>query len=220
MRHLFLYSDQEIEANQAMDLHLLAAIAARGSDRRIAYVASGPEPDRAFFTAKRDYYRRYDLDLALFFDCDRDGTPAALDALFACPAIHLTGGHTGQFLDRLRKAGLMEPLRNWALAGGILIGTSAGAILMTPDIALDRVFLGERAEDMKDGAGLDLVDFEFFPHWEDEPQFAPDVLRYSLQNGRDIIACRDGEGVVIKGDTVTFFGAPDVICKGTRTPAI
>ncbi|TIR26962.1 MAG: hypothetical protein E5X35_34540 [Mesorhizobium sp.] len=85
------------------------------------------------------------------------------------------------FLARLRRGCMLERLRNWANDGGLLIGTSAGSILMTPSIAEDALFGNERPENLKDGAALDLVPFEFFP------SYLPDLLAYSTWNSRPII---------------------------------
>ena len=122
-----LYSDQVIAANEKVDQHLLSLLGP--SRRRIGYVASGPDPERRFFSDKRSYYARCGLELSLFHDLDIAGDPREL---FACDAIHLSGGNTAAFLARLRHSSLLGPLKNWAARGGILIGTSAGAILMTP----------------------------------------------------------------------------------------
>lgn len=59
---------------------------------------------------------------------------------------------------------MLGPLRDWALAGGILIGVSAGAILMAPTIATEALFISLRHEDLTDGDAVGLVPFEFFPH--------------------------------------------------------
>lgn len=212
MPKLALYSDQIIPANAAVDARLLALMAARGVGRRIGYIPSGPEPDRHFYIGRRDYYARLGLDLALFHDPLVDAVDR--EALFSCDAIHLSGGHTGGFLRRLRKAGLIGPLRDWARAGGVLLGTSAGALLMTPTIATDALFSGGRPEDVDDGAALDLVPFEFFPHLDADADYLPALLRYSRTTPRPIFACRDGDGVVVNGARIACIGASMWIAGG------
>jgi len=117
-----------------------------------------------FLREKRAYYARHGLDIDVVYDLDRANDQNEIEALPACDAIHLSGGDTVSFLRRLKRSGMLEPLRSWAAAGGILIGTSAGAILMTPTIALHALFDGRRPEEIKDATALDLVPFEFFPH--------------------------------------------------------
>lgn len=170
-----LYSDQVIAENTPMDRRLAELVLSRGN--RIGYISSGPDPKRAFFSEKSRYYARYGLSLDPFVDLDVRLGEAEIAQLFACDAIHLSGGHTGDFLTRLQQSGMLGWLRNWVLSGGILIGTSAGAILMTPTIAVDALFWGGSPDAVGDGGALDLLLFEFFPHLNDDPAYLPALLR-------------------------------------------
>ena len=208
-----LYSDQVIPANEKVDHRLTRLMSERG--RRFGYIPSGPDPDLRFYSEKRAYYARLGLALDILYDLDRDHGSAELDALLACDAIHLSGGNTAAFLARLRRSGMLDRLRNWANDGGVLVGTSAGAILMAPTIAVDALFGSLRPEDVRDGAALDLVPFEFFPHLQAKPSYLPDLLAYSTRNGRPIIACPDGDGVVVANGTVECIGDPRWLSKGS-----
>lgn len=216
MVNLALYSDQIIPENSAIDARLIALMQSLGLGTRLGYVPSGPEPSRRFFTERKDYYRRIGLDLSLFHDPD-DTT--GMDALLACDAIHLSGGHTASFLARLKRAGMVEPLREWATRGGVLIGTSAGAILMTPTIAVDALFSNGRPEDVKDGEALNLLAFEFFPHLNGRQSLLPDLIRYSKTTPRPIIACNDGDGLIVSAGQVELIGNPLWIADGETKEA-
>jgi dipeptidase E len=196
MVNLAFYSDQIIAANAAVDLRLLPLLN-KAAGTRIAYIASGPEPDRQFFNGTRAYYARYGFDLAIFHDLDEPHRAEDRDVLFGCAAIHLTGGHTAGFLERLKRAAMLDPLRAWAREGGTLIGTSAGAILMTPTIAVDALFSDNAPENVSNGAALDLVPFEFFPHLNADTGYLAALLRYSRHTPRPIAACNDGDGIVV-----------------------
>ncbi len=114
---------------------------------------------------------------------------------------------------------MVGPLRDWAPSGGILIGVSAGAILMGPTIATDALFIGRRPEEITDGNALDLMPFEFFPHLRDEDTYLPDLLRYSTGTARPIVACNDGDGVVVAGGKIECVGNPLWISGGAvRAP--
>jgi dipeptidase E len=208
---LALYSDQVIAENAPMDRRLAEIVGQRGE--HIGYISSGPDPDRSFFREKAAYYAAHGLTLEPFIDLDAV-VPDDLERLFSCNAIHLSGGHTGHFLYRLRKAQVLERLRSWALDDGILIGTSAGAILMTPRIAVDAFFLGQQPSDITDGEALDLVPFEYFPHLNEDESFLPKLLRYSETTPNRIVACRDGEGLIVHSDGVEIFGKPLLIHRG------
>lgn len=163
MVNLVFYSDQIIPENRRVDLKLLSMMAALKLGNRIGYIPSGPEPDRRFFNDRRQYYNIHGIEVSLFYDPEGSRAIEDREALFACDGIHLTGGHTAEYLQRLRRSGMLSLLRDWALGGGVLIGTSAGAILMTPTIATDALFTGEIPEALVKETALDLVPFEFFP---------------------------------------------------------
>lgn len=219
MLNLILYSDQIFPDCSAIDRRLVELLKAQGTGNRLAYIASGPEPDRSFFLNAQSYYERSGLDLSLFFDLDEPHAEAEIAALFAYDAIHLSGGHTGEFLERLKRRGMLERLRHWALSGGILVGVSAGAILMSPTIATDALFIGRRPEDTTDGDALDLVPFEFFPHLRDDAAYLPALLRYSMHTARQIVACNDSDGIVVSGGRVECVGNPLWISGGAVVAA-
>lgn len=219
MLNLILYSDQIFPDCSAIDRRLVELLKARGTGNRLAYMASGPESDRSFFLNAQSYYDQSGLDLSLFFDLDEPHAEAEIAALFAYDAIHLSGGHTGEFLERLKRSGMLVPLRHWALSGGILVGVSAGAILMSPTIATDALFIGRRPEDTTDGDALDLVPFEFFPHLNDAAAYLPALLRYSMHTARPIVACNDSDGIVVSGGHVECVGNPLWISRGAVVAA-
>jgi dipeptidase E len=204
MLNLVLYSDQIIPANEKIDWALVELMDGRG--RRIGYIPSGPDPGAVFYSQRQVYYARYGLTLDTFFDLDCDHSDAELAALFACDAIHLSGGDTAAFLARLRRNGILEKVYDWASRGGILIGTSAGSILMTPTIAVDAIFSDRCPLDVKDGAALNLVSFEFFAHLHARPNYLSELVAYSTKTMRPIIACPDGDGVVITHGVVKCIG--------------
>lgn len=204
MVSLVMYSDQVIPENEKVNARLLNLMSGRGP--RIGYVPSGPEPDRRFYRERQDYYAKLDLDLSVFFDTTEPLDEAGLATLLDCDAIHLSGGNTRAFLHNLKANSLLGPLADWSRNDGLLIGTSAGAILMTPTVALDALFSGEDPGAVRDGGALDLVPFEFFPHLNKSPDYLPQLLAYSTKTTRRLAACRDGDGVVVNGDAVESVG--------------
>jgi dipeptidase E len=210
---LVLYSDQVIAANRKLDLEVLRMLGR--SAPRIGYLSSAPDPARRFFDQKKAYYAQYGTIDLIYFEPELLETRTAQEALLACDAIHLTGGDTRGYLARLKRAGLIAPLRQYALSGKLLIGTSAGAILMTPSIAVNGLFEGEMPIDSLDQAALDLVPFEVFPHLQADPTYRPSLIQYSRKNGgRPIFACPDGDGIVVEHGIARALGAIVKICAG------
>jgi dipeptidase E len=199
-----MYSDQIIPENAKVDVRLLDLMA--GNDGRIGYVSSGPEPDRRFYRDRRAYYARLGLDLSAFLDVSRPVNADELAALMGCDAIHLSGGNTRAFLHLLRVNGLVATLAEWTRNGGLLIGTSAGAILMTPTVALDAIFTGEDPAAVRNGKAFGLVPFEFFPHFDKAKGHLPKLMAYSANTSSRIAACKDGAGVAVAATVVESIG--------------
>jgi dipeptidase E len=104
------------------------------------------------------------VDLSPYFELGDGYNPDELDTLLTCDAIHLSGGNTYYFLHWLRVRNLLIRLREYVARGGVLIGVSAGAILMTPNIGSASLCGDMPLEGMTDYAALGLVDFAFVPH--------------------------------------------------------
>jgi dipeptidase E len=217
--NLALYSDQIIPANCRVDFRLLEMIAQQSRCYDLGYIPSGPDPDLRFFKECKEYYARYGLHLSVFHDLDLCHTGQSMNDLLSCGSIHLSGGNTRAFLERLKRSATLGILRDWALKGGILIGASAGAILMTPSIAADALYSGNRPEEVEDFGALDLLPFEFFPHLFGKPSYLEDLLRYSRSTPRPILACPDGDGVIVTQGKVDCIGKPMWLLNGSIKPA-
>jgi dipeptidase E len=203
MRRLVLYSDQVIAANQQVDSYLLQLLGTNAA--RIGYISSSSDPKRQYFTAKQQYYQQYGLE-ALYVELDVEYKTDLLDPLFACDAIHLSGGNTYYFLYWLQQRGLMERLQHYAEHQGVLIGISAGAIIMTPEVASARLCGDAPYALLTTYQGLGLVDFAFVPHVQDTPEDYAHMQAYANHQQRVLYGCHDGDGIVVVGETVTLVG--------------
>jgi dipeptidase E len=207
---LAFYSDQIVPQNRDMDA-LIAALLPHQA--RIGFVPSGGDPEGKWFEDRRGYYARVGLRLAHSHDpIDADWN--GLSELLACDAIHLSGGNTREFLARLESGGMIGPLRDYARRGGLLIGVSAGAILLTPTINVDALFADEDPSRDVTGSALGLVDFEFFPHLHNNPAHLQKLVEYSRRHPRRILGCPDGAGALVEDHGVTMVGDGVVIEAG------
>jgi dipeptidase E len=213
---LVLYSDQEIAANAAIDERLLRLIGVRRP--RIGYVSSAPDPDRCCFDHKRSYYANRGADLAAFLDADTLDLERDLVRLIGCDAIHLAGGNTFSFLRWLTELGVLPVLRTYALDGGVLIGASAGSILMTPAVGTAALCGDEHDPGLVHEDALGLVDFHFWPHYRPGAEFgaqAQSILRQVVP----LYGCPDGSGIVIDGPHVEHHGAVRMLSGAVHQPA-
>ena len=92
-----------------------------------------------------------------------------------------------------------------------MAGLSAGAIIMTPSIYLASYppFDADNNDiklKRKYWKSLGLVDFQFFPHFEETPRLNKAMSSYSRRCKGRIYVCRDGGGIIVKGKEIQFFG--------------
>ena len=179
---------------------------------RMTYVPFCSEGALPFF---RRFERRYRAFGATRFECLPVDDPALRGdrqserTLLESDVVYLAGGNTFYFLMHLRRSGLLPVLRRFAERGGVLAGLSAGALLLTPNIALAGYPPFDRDENevgIRNQAALNLVAFEFFPHYRQSARLRDALLRYSRRCPRPVYACRDGSGIVVEGDRFTAHG--------------
>jgi dipeptidase E len=201
-RKLAMFSDdQELHANVPMDERLLRLI---GKPRpRIGYVPEAAYPDRVSFDRKRDYYAQMGADLAVYFD--EQTADSGRSALFECDAIHLSGGNTFSFLYWLKKRQMADSLRRYVFDGGVLVGVSAGSILMTPNVQSASLCGDPEDARLEDYSALTLVDFHFWPHFDPERPLTPTEKNFIASRPKTY-ACAGGSGIIVDDDTIELFG--------------
>jgi dipeptidase E len=202
MKKLVLYSAQETSDDHKVNLELMRLIGK--PHPRIAYIPSNFVNDSAWFHSKKKYYTQYGATLEEPVRFNTVLLESELQNLFSFDAIHLSGGDTPQFLTLLREHNLLERLRDYVTRGDVLIGMSAGAIIMTPNIFTAYDCGDDRPPEPFDHSALGLVDFVFMPHYEPELEIPCQEL--ALELNRILYACRDGDGIVVNGDEIKLMG--------------
>jgi dipeptidase E len=207
MKRLVLYSDQIPPLTDEIDRELRSLFGK--TKPRIGFIPSASDTERKYFNDRKAFYSRLGMNLAVYFDLGIEWNPRYLDLLRGCDGIHLSGGNTYSFLIWLRRRNMVDFLIDYVEKGGVLIGVSAGSILMTPDISTSAVCGDEVPEGMIDFAGLGLVDFSFLPHFGDIAVTLDDVKRYSQEKLTRVYAAKDSGGIVVIDNDVKCIG--DVI---------
>lgn len=148
-------------------------------------------------------------DVCFFFDENCDISDA--DVIF------LGGGNTWLFRFLLKKHNMFSFLQNFVANGGLLIGESAGSIMMCDKIDIakfaDEDIVGDRA---CDGLGVfhDIVKphsqswYHEFDKFLDFSNLYPDKRLYMIE---------DGMCLIVKDDDISFYGKdyyPFVIKEG------
>lgn len=206
MRKLALYCDQVIPENHKINQRLLTLFTTPHPS--IGYIPSASDPGGQYYQDRKTYYSALGVDVVVSCELDNHYQPENFARMLQCDGIHLSGGNTFHFLYWLQRRGLLEDLRRFVARGGVLIGTSAGAILMTPEISSsafceDVPLPGEELEDL---AALNLLDFAFFPHINVFPEHERQLLEYSRQHAYPIYGCADGDGIIVEDEHIQFLG--------------
>jgi dipeptidase E len=204
---LVLYSGYD-EANAPIDQE---AVRLTGKRRpRIVFIPSANHvPDFEYDYVCENFGALGVKDIALF-NIDRPYSVADAEKILkAADMIYLSGGNTFYFLKSIRRNHFDRMLMKFVLQGGVLAGLSAGAIIMTPSIAtasypkFDR---DENAVGIRNLGALGLVPFEFFPHYDPEPEYARELRKQSKALKHPIYGVADGAGIVIDDHRLSFFG--------------
>jgi dipeptidase E len=218
---LILYSTDGLEVNTRMDKKVRELLP---KDSRITYIPSCPDPQRRYFKQFKSWFGQNGFKKIEYFDLDREFDFVKVKSVLESDAIYLSGGNTFGFLHLILKRKFRSKLKNFVKAGGVLIGTSAGVMLMTPSIETTREFKGDSLNDfgVNPNRSLGLVNFEFFPHYNNPSEFLSvakveqALLERSRITGRKIIACREGEGLIIWDGKVMIVGEPVVFKNGKK----
>ena len=211
MRNLVLLSI----ISDNMNLHLEEKIKGMIGEGRfkLAYIPSQSDPQRKYFNYVKEYFQSLGVSDFLYFDADQEYDETIIEELKACDGLFLSGGNTFYFLKNLQKRNLIPTIQAMAEKDKLLIGLSAGSIMMSKTIKIAD-YIDENIVDLHTLEALDLVDFEFMPHWEAQKPRLEELLDYSLANQNTIYTCYDGDGIVIQGDSIEFLGKVNEIRNG------
>ncbi|MBB6021178.1 dipeptidase E [Paenibacillus sp. JGP012] len=206
-RKLVLLSDLYFDSNGELN-ERIQSLFQQKQQPSIGYIPSSSDPQRIYVEHTRRYYRQLGIEDLQYYDLDTEYEEGRINSLFQCDAIHLSGGNTFYFLSMLQKRNLLERLRSYVNSGGILIGVSAGSILMTPSIRL--AGYGEDADendiDLTDLRALGLVNFEFAPHWDRSEVMLQSFQEYIQLHQTKVYACPDGGAVIVENESLELFG--------------
>lgn len=145
--------------------------------------------------------------------------PAEKAEIFASDAIFLGGGNTFYFLQTLRERGLLTRLKNFVKRGGLLMGLSAGGIIMTPSIktaSVPSLDADDNYVGIKNLRAMGLVPFEFSPHYTAHPEVDAELRAYSAKLDYPIYAVGDGGGLVVKNGKIRRVGDVAVFRNGRK----
>jgi dipeptidase E len=214
---LVLYSGGFADENYQMDINLISLV--KTKEVSLTFIPS------CHYHSNEDYedivkqYKALGVKKFLKFDIDQNFSSVLKKTALGADIIYLGGGNTFYFLKKLKESGMLDELKSWATAGGILSGMSAGAIILTKKIetasfpSFDR---DDNDDNLKNLSAMDLVNFEFFPHYKNSKRYDDELILYSKKNSRPLYACVDGGGIVITNEETRFIGNTACFINGTK----
>jgi len=198
---IILHSDQSIALTAERDQELIRSLSGKRSPR-IGYIPSTPDRRRKYFFEKEAYYQKIGFAGLQYFDPAEGLSELEMSAFFSLDVIHLAGGEVVPFMHSLRNSGCDARLRAFAERGGLMLGVSAGAMLLGKTFSSVSLF-GEQG--VFDGMGF--FDFEVVPHVSEKfPRL--DILRdFAKRQKKTLYALNDGDVVVVSGKKIRTYGS-------------
>jgi dipeptidase E len=162
-------------------------------------------------TRTRDYLSALGFACCDFLDVETE--PA--EHLHGYDVIYLNGGNPFYLLHHLRRSGADSILRQISSEASVLVGASAGAVVLGPSIAVVRWFdSGMDAHGVTDYQGLGMVDFIVMPHlnrWDADPAFAAELRRFQRATPYPVIGIADNEALLVRRGSITRIAKPSAV---------
>ena len=171
---------------------------------KIGYIASQPDPQRVYFSACQKIYRELGFVMDTYLELEDSFDEETVERILKCDTIHLSGGDTFRCLKNLKERKLIDKLQHFNHNGGVLIGVSAGAMILTPNI--DSAYLcGDINEvGLSDLSATNIVGFSFAPHFNKHIE-APEFMSNEIKNR---YLCSDNDALLIINNRVLCINEP------------
>jgi len=139
-----------------------------------------------------------DLKLVQLEDHRNDNV---LDVLKDQDIIWFAGGYCGYLMYWIRRTQLDKYLPE-LLKTSIYVGSSAGSMITSKTLGVTDWYIGESEPGASLIPGLGLVDFEIYPHYEDN-LYDEIKKRYK---GDKLYLLKNGEAIIVEDDNIKVFG--------------
>jgi dipeptidase E len=125
-------------------------------------------------------------------------------------AVYIGGGNTFWLRHQFRETGFDRPLLEYVAAGGIVYGTSAGAIIFGKDIAIAGDIMDPDIVGLGDTSGYDLLrGHDVWCHYR--PEDASRVEACFERRGNPVLVLTERAGLHVDADAITVIGPDPVL---------
>lgn len=209
---LVLFSDYKYVNAQEAGTRLIKLIGK--NQPTVGYISSCPDLTGEFYNETKEYYSKFYAILRPYTDLEDGFNSDDIERIFHADAIHLSGGNTYRFLYWIIERGLDKRLIEYVNSGGVLIGVSAGSIIMTPDISECLLCGDENCIGLENTKGLGLVNFHYVPHAIKGDMVNKDVITKSKEDNSAILVSSDSDWIIIDEAKFEIYGKPKLILNG------
>lgn len=132
-----------------------------------------------------------------------------LNSVFEADAIFLSGGSTYYFLNSLRQNNLLGRLQKYAKSNHLLIGMSAGSMLMQKDINNTEIPSYDPEPNPVGDIpleSLNLFPYYFFPHYDGDSRFLLEVQNFANKTNNKCYICTDNDGIYVDDNRIVLKG--------------
>jgi len=123
--------------------------------------------------------------------------------------IWFAGGMPGYLLYWIRRVELDKKLPEILEKETFYVGSSAGSMIVSKTQYLSEIYIGEQEIGASIFPGLGLIDFEIYPHYEDE--LLPKIKRLWKKEYGGLYLLKNGEAITVVGDKIEVLGEKRVI---------
>lgn len=116
--------------------------------------------------------------------------------------IWFAGGQCGYLMYWVRRTQLDKKIRQLLEQGSIYVGSSAGSMVTAKTLDVVEWYIGEIEHGAGVIPGMGLVDFDIYPHYQDE--LYEDIKK--LYKGNKLYLLKDGEELIVEDGHVTVVG--------------
>lgn len=159
------------------------------NDKVFAYMpADGADSDNDIYTPIWEEFVNNNNAKFVFINNSKRGDQAKIECqkILDSNILMITGGNTFTLLNHLRLSGLDKAINQfWQKENVVMSGFSAGAIVLSPSIKVESMGDSDKNEvGITDLTGLNILDFEVWPHFEQNQKSQAD--KYQLSNQREL----------------------------------
>lgn len=135
-----------------------------------------------------------------------------LEKLKNIDIIWFAGGVAGYLLYWMRRTELDKKLPEILENGTVYVGSSAGSMVASKTQYLTEVYIGESEIGAGIFPGLGFIDFEIYPHYEDE--ILPQIKKAWKKRWGKLCLLKNGEAITIVDKKIEVLGERRMLVDG------